>query len=57
MGADSANLLVQNRMTGQLIEEKMQIYVVRRAISFPSSLFLSVDLLSSAWEFVWATEA
>lgn len=29
LGADSGNILVQNRMTGQLLEEKMQIYVVR----------------------------
>lgn len=28
LGADSGNILVQNRMTGQLLEEKMQIYVV-----------------------------
>ena len=27
LGADSANILVQNRMTGQLEEEKMQVYV------------------------------
>lgn len=27
LGADSGNILVQNRMTGQLIEEKMQVYV------------------------------
>ncbi|KAL7006426.1 phosphatidylserine decarboxylase [Cystobasidiomycetes sp. EMM_F5] len=27
LGADSANILVQNRMTGQLQEEKMQVYV------------------------------
>ena len=27
LGADSGNILVQNRLTGQLQEEKMQIYV------------------------------
>lgn len=27
LGADSANIIVQNRMTGQLQEEKMQVYV------------------------------
>lgn len=27
LGADSANILVQNRMTGQMQEEKMQVYV------------------------------
>lgn len=33
LGADSGNILVQNRMTGQLLEEKMQIYVVRRTFA------------------------